>query len=674
MVRLCQLLTLAAACVSLVPAGNAETTPATYEYIVVGSGAGGGVVAARLAMAGHKTLLLEAGRDFGLEDEPRYRVPSFHPQATEAGRWAWHFRAGHRPNINTDFYPRFSALGGSTAGNGLVAMYPFDADFAYIQNITGDDGWSPDNMRARFARSVEHKQHAPGNITGHGTNGWLPIEVPPLSLDDDPQLASILAGAAAAVLNQTLDASSFLTGDLNGPLRDKHPGMYQVPLATQAGARMGSRELLLSVYHAKTMTGEKRFPLEIRLSCLVTKILMEDDYAYGVVFTSHDRLHTTLRDDSESFLWPIYYHPTDMAHATREVILSAGVFNSPHLLKLSGVGPKAELGIPVYVTTTDKYGHVTGRGVRRRKILFQDRPGVGENLRDAYHTSVVARLPANWTATAHCLPNITGVEDPCLVQHERNFHPLARGPYVRAGVTAALLYRSSNADPDDGGGPDMLLYGGPVKDHGYAPGFSALPANDSYWTWTALQMRPRDTPAGKVKLNARLGAHPLWPPDVHFNFFPLGDANADKDRAAMVEGLALARKAFASAPGIDWELGEEVKPGRETAGEWEVNNYVTHSSFGGHATGTCKIGDVKDEMAVVDSKFRVIGLKRLRVVDGSVFPRPLGAPPLIATYLAAEKAAEDILKQAEKERRTEGRTEGQTKKLWYRPGEGKKHN
>src|SRR4051794_34126640 len=167
-----------------------------YDYIVVGSGAGGGTVAARLAEAGMTVLLLEAGDDPGSPQDSevsnQVRVPAFHPFASENPAMAWNFfvhdfgddaqrRRSEHDRPSGVLYPRASALGGCTAHNAMILLVPHDSDWDEIAKLTGDASWSARHMR-RYFRRLEECRHRPlwrllsrltadrFNPTGHGWN------------------------------------------------------------------------------------------------------------------------------------------------------------------------------------------------------------------------------------------------------------------------------------------------------------------------------------------------------------------------------------------------------------------------------------------------------------------------------------------------------------------------
>ena len=154
----------------------------SYEYIVVGSGAGGGTVAARQAESGRTVLLLEAGSDAKAAGNPgaspsedescreHYDVPAFHPFASENARMSWNFYVRHYADaaqqkrddkyretyngrhVDGVLYPRAGTLGGCTAHNAMITVYPHNADWDHIAKLTGDRSWSAHNMRKRFER------------------------------------------------------------------------------------------------------------------------------------------------------------------------------------------------------------------------------------------------------------------------------------------------------------------------------------------------------------------------------------------------------------------------------------------------------------------------------------------------------------------------------------------
>ena len=215
-----------------------------YEYVVVGSGAGGGTVAARLALAGHKVLLLEAGGDYinleganpisaGANRLPQdYQVPTFHALSTENEALSWGFWVRHYPQeqqnqqeqddkyyydyprdsgnvVNGVWYPRAGTLGGCTAHNAMIMVYPHNKDWNDIADMMDDPSWKAANMRRYFQR-LEDCRHRPvwrclqrllgWNPTRHGFGGWLTVEKAlPLSVLGDIDLIETIKKSALKI-------------------------------------------------------------------------------------------------------------------------------------------------------------------------------------------------------------------------------------------------------------------------------------------------------------------------------------------------------------------------------------------------------------------------------------------------------------------------------------------
>ncbi|MGZ8466341.1 MAG: GMC family oxidoreductase, partial [Candidatus Binatia bacterium] len=376
-----------------------------YEYIVVGSGAGGGTVAARLAEAGRSVLLLEAGGDPGQLVDPRlpedYQVPAFHAFASENPAMRWDFFVRHyadeqRQLKDTKYsaaqggvlYPRAGTLGGCTAHNAMIFVYPHNQDWDDIAQSTGDSSWRADNMR-RYFELLEDCRHRPlkrwiAGLTGfnpsrHGFDGWLTTEVAmPMESLGNRHLRKVLeelAQNASAQIGHRLKRlrSFFKTrADPNDwrQVKGNASGLRLVPLTTRDHTRIGSRERIVSV--------AEKFPERLQVEChaLATRVLLDSKQrATGVEYLKGERLYRAHADCSES--------PGELrqARATREVILSGGAFNTPQLLMLSGIGPREEL---------------SRSGIEARVDLA----GVGKNLQDRYEVSVVNRMKEDWQMLA----------------------------------------------------------------------------------------------------------------------------------------------------------------------------------------------------------------------------------------------------------------------------------
>ncbi|KAJ5767237.1 uncharacterized protein N7511_004853 [Penicillium nucicola] len=634
-----RLLGLAAASIGLVKA--VELTG--YEYIVVGSGAGGGPLAARLALAGHKTLLIEAGDDQGTN--VNYTVPAFSAKASEDEAMAWNFFVRHYADddrqaldykttyetpdggeytglnppegsiMKGTLYPRTGTLGGCTAHNAMVTVYPHESDFEYLATLTGDSSWSPDNMRKYFERMEKNKYLLP-LAKGHGYDGWLGTETAPLSIVlEDPELLSLLLGGAFSlgnVTNTVFNLGTLLLGDANADskLRDTLPGYYQIPISSDGNSRNGPREFITAVRDATNRDGSQRYPLDVRTNCYVTKVTFDESVspprASGVEFLDGKYLYrASPRSNSAGS------GTAGSVKASREVIVAGGTYNSPQILKLSGVGPADELR---------KFGI---------KVI-SDLPGVGTNLQDHYETAVQGHIPNNWTALNGC--TFDQGSDPCLERWEKDGLG-GRGVYSSDGFAAAMFYKSSVTADDS---YDVFVFGGPVNFRGYFPGYSInITERHDWFSWAVLKAHPRNQ-AGSVTLRS---ADPLDMPEIVFNSFDTGSGDYEKDLQAITEAIGVARGAF------DRQLVEvsEVLPGDDVQTDEEIHDYIKNTAWGHHASCTCPIGTDSDPMAVLDSNFNVRGVTGLRVVDASVYPRIPGTFTAVSTYMVAEKAADVIL-------------------------------
>lgn len=641
---------LMAAAASVVSAATDTNELTGYEYVVVGSGAGGGPLAARLAMAGHKTLLIEAGDDQGAN--ANYSVPAYSALASEDGAMAWNFFVHHYADearqardyktsydtpdggvytgldppagskMKGTLYPRTQTLGGCTAHNALVAIYPHRSDFDSIAQLTGDDSWGHANMRKYFVR-MEDKNYGLPLDSGHGYKGWLSTEYTKLTLAlQDPQLLSLYVGGALAsgkLLPIIGDLASLLLGDANADTeaRDKTDSYYLVPLSTKDGARVGSREFVVAVRDAKDKKGNKMYPLDVRLNCHVTKIIIDESgdkpRATGVEFLDGQHLYkASPRYGTGGTGKP------GKVNASREVIVAGGAYNSPQILKLSGIGPREELesfNIPVIV----------------------DSPGVGGNLQDHYEINVQGKVPKDFSALNGCTFGLHGQHDPCLDKWENPFLG-DRGTLATNGLPVAMFHKSSASED---GNYDNFLFGGPVNFRGYFPGYSVNATDDHDWfTWAILKAHPRNN-AGSVRLRS---ADPLDVPQITYNYFDTGSGDYKKDLQSLYEAVGVARKAIKS----QLLPVREVLPGKDVVSQEGIEQYAKDTAWGHHASCTCPIGADGDKMAVLDSSFRVRGVDGLRVVDASVYPRIPGTFTAVSTYMVGEKAADVILSQIKK--------------------------
>jgi choline dehydrogenase len=482
-------------------------------------------------------------------------------------------------------------------------------------HITGEQSWTAAAMRHYFTR-LENCHHRPverwlakfgPNPSRHGWNGWLQVEkaIPAAAIGDHGLVQVLLESAAAAFddigqpIRRVIDLADSDADPNDWRLVTQNAvGLRYTPLTTRNHARTGTRERVLET--------AQKYPdrLRLELNALVTRVILDEhNRARGVEYLKGERLY---RAHAQPGTAPGVLSD---AQATREVILSGGAFNTPQLLMLSGIGPRAvlePLGIPVCV----------------------ELPGVGKNLQDRYEVGVVNRM--NFERWELLNGATFGRGDP----QYREWLDKREGVYTSNGAVLAAILKSQPERPL----PDLFCFALLGLFGGYFPGYSALEVTKpNYLTWAILKAHTQNR-AGEVVLRS---VDPLETPLINFHYFDEGSDTSGQDLQSVVAGIRFIRSLTAKLKAQDLIAAEEL-PGEALQTDEQLMEFVRSVAWGHHASCTCAIGS-REAGGVLGSDFRVHGTEGLRVVDASVFPRIPGFFIASAVYMVAEKAADVIL-------------------------------
>lgn len=532
--------------------GDVQRRSTTYDFVIVGAGAAGCVLANRLSAAPqHRVLLVEAGP---VDRSPLLRAPGAMMPILQRGLYSWSYETEPQPHLDgrTLHEVRGKVLGGSTSINGSQHCRGAPQDFDCWQSL-GNEGWSYRDVLPYFKRS---ERHSGGENDYHGGSGPLDVTRGPIS---DPIAQAWLAAAAEAGFPRN--------DDTNGADREGFGAGDETVLA-------GRRVSAASAFLKPVLS---RANLTVVTGATARKLLMSGRRCTGL---EYDRRGKTLRVEAGT------------------VIVSAGVFGSPQLLMLSGIGD--------------------GEALRQHGIgMAVDLPGVGRNFRDhlGYWVSMTCSEPI--TDFQHMSP-LKGAR--AIVEHLF----FRRGLFSRSPTRAIGLVCSDVAEP---GWPDLkmqlinvLIDDGPtprVTRHGYLARISMT--------------RPRSR--GQVMLRS---ADPAAPPRIDGNY--LADP---MDIARARSGVRIARDIFRQ-PAFARYRGDEVTPGAGTKSNGEIDRWLRSAAGSdAHGVGTCRMGHDAD--AVVDPQLKVHGVEGLRVIDASVMPTHIGGNTVAPTMMIAEKGADLIL-------------------------------
>ncbi|KAF2126306.1 GMC oxidoreductase [Dothidotthia symphoricarpi CBS 119687] len=576
---------------------------ASYDYVIVGGGTAGLTLAYRLAESGtYSVAVVEAGGFYEQDNGNTSVVPAYCTRyatttvesATQYPLVDWGFVTEAQEGLGGRrlHYGRGKTLGGSSSLNAMIYNRGTYGSQQAWADLVGDDAWTFDNLLPYFSRGITYW---PGNANLRAANATVPLPANEMAFNgtgplhvSHPNFAQIFASYIDGAMEesgipvQQDFASGYLLGRQYAPLTIAYP----------EEERSSSQTSFLRAALRSGRTNLKVYP-----NMLAKKIVFNGTLtAMGVEVTSS-------YGNTNTFV----------LNATREVIISAGAFQSPQLLMVSGIGPRDQL----------EAHNIT---------VLADRAGVGANMEDHLDFAPVFEITLQNDVGATADPSTNG---PLIEEYRVN----RTGPFTNAGADyigwekLPDTYRSSLsaaalADlaqfPADW--PEIeyeisaasLAGSDPTKRFGTIVTVPVTPLSRGYVNITSSSMR--DLPL----VNPNHLSHPT-------------------DRELAVQAFKRSRSFF-HTEAMRSIVIEESMPGANVTSDEAILEYIMASSYQNwHASCTCRMGRPNDPMAVVDTHARVIGVERLRVVDASSFALLPPGHPESTVYALAEKIAADIL-------------------------------
>lgn len=533
----------------------------TYDYIIIGAGSAGCVLANRLSAQPENTvLLLEAG---GPDNNPNLHIPGAYSKIHKSEE-DWGFWTQEQPHVNNRkiYLPRGKTLGGSSSTNAMAYVRGNRADYDHWAAL-GNTGWDYASILPYFKKSEQHTQLNKVDPDYHGANGELNVTLP--TRFKTPFVEAFVASCTAVGIPENKD--------YNG---EKQEGAGLVHSTIKNGKRASAAAAFL-----KPVLGRNN--LTALTQAQVTKIHFDGKKAVSVSYSKGGKNHTV--------------------QAHKEIILSAGAFQSPQLLMVSGIGDSQELS----THGIDCIHPLSGVGKNLQDHLFYPISNVAkEQLGINHYIPPFQQLKAAWNYFVH-----------------------KKGVFCSGPLEGMAFF-----DVDQkGGSTNFQFHFSPMwvgDDYGYdAYAISGYPKVDGFTILPTL-LHPKSR--GTVSLAS---AHMSDAPVIQPNFL---SEQQDVDR--LIKGGKIALEVMEQAP-----IKEHTKtlglPHNRKSDKALLDHIKQTLETVYHPVGTCKMGS--DSTAVVDETLKVHGLENLRVVDASIMPTIVSGNTNAPVYMIAEKASAMIL-------------------------------